>query len=141
MRGAFRLRKKKPRPRVPKGVRIYAIGDIHGRADLLERTLNRIDADLASNPVRIGIQVFLGDYIDRGPASREVLDRLVREQPFISVGLSQRQPREVFDRLSDQSAYSWRLATLWGPRDTDVLWDNTIDQRECGDASPTRCRS
>jgi serine/threonine protein phosphatase 1 len=77
MRSAFRPRKEKPRPRVPEGVRIYAIGDIHGRADLLERMLNRIDADLVSNPVRIGIQVFLGDYIDRGPASREVLDRLV----------------------------------------------------------------
>jgi serine/threonine protein phosphatase 1 len=77
MRSVFRPRKEKLRPRVPEGVRIYAIGDIHGRADLLERMLNRIDADLASNPVRIGIQVFLGDYIDRGPASREVLDRLV----------------------------------------------------------------
>ena len=77
MRSVFRPRKEKPRPRVPEGVRIYAIGDIHGRADLLERMLNRIDADLASNPVRIGIQVFLGDYIDRGPASREVLDCLV----------------------------------------------------------------
>jgi serine/threonine protein phosphatase 1 len=77
MKSAFRARKEKLRPRVPEGVRIYAIGDIHGRADLLERMLNRIDADLASNPVRLGIQVFLGDYIDRGPASREVLDRLV----------------------------------------------------------------
>ena len=77
MRSAFRPRKEKPRPRVPEGVRIYAIGDIHGRADLLEQMLNRIDADLASNPVRDWHQVFLGDYIDRGPASREVLDRLV----------------------------------------------------------------
>ena len=75
MRSVFGRRKGKPR--VPEGVRIYAIGDIHGRADLLEHTLNRIDADLASNPARDGIQVFLGDYIDRGPASREVLDRLV----------------------------------------------------------------
>src|ERR1039457_7617428 len=80
MKSAFRARKEKLRPRVPEGVRIYAIGDIHGRADLLERMLNRIDADLASNPVRLGIQVFLGDYIDRGPASREVLDRLVERK-------------------------------------------------------------
>ena len=100
MRGAFRLRKKKPRPRVPKGVRIYAIGDIHGRADLLERTLDRIDADLASNPVRIGIQVFLGDYIDRGPASREVLDRLVaNNRSFRSVFLKGNHERYLTDFL------------------------------------------
>jgi serine/threonine protein phosphatase 1 len=87
MKHAFRRRKKKRAPSVPKGVRIYAVGDIHGRADLLERMLNRIDADLESNPVGIPIQVFLGDYIDRGPASREVLDRLVARD---------RLPRSVF---------------------------------------------
>ena len=43
--------RKKPPPRVPDGVRIYAIGDIHGRADLLEDMFKRIDADLASNPI------------------------------------------------------------------------------------------
>lgn len=62
---------------MPEGVRIYAIGDIHGRVDLLDRVLKRIDTDLATNPVAHGIEVFLGDYIDRGPASRQVLDRLV----------------------------------------------------------------
>jgi serine/threonine protein phosphatase 1 len=65
------------KPRVPEGVRIYAVGDIHGRADLLDQVFDRIDADLTANPVPHGIEVFLGDYIDRGPASREVLDRLV----------------------------------------------------------------
>jgi Calcineurin-like phosphoesterase len=61
---------------VPDDVRVYAIGDIHGRADLLDVTLKRIDADRATKPVRHGIEVFLGDYVDRGPASRQVLDRL-----------------------------------------------------------------
>jgi serine/threonine protein phosphatase 1 len=88
MRSVFRPRKEKLRPRVPQGVRIYAIGDIHGRADLLDRMLNCIDADLASNPVRLGIEVYLGDYIDRGPASREVVDRLVaRKRTFRAVFL------------------------------------------------------
>ena len=77
MRRVFRRRKEKPRPRVPEGVCIYAIGDIHGRVNLLERILSRIDVDLASHPARSGIRVFLGDYIDRGPASRQVIDRLV----------------------------------------------------------------
>jgi serine/threonine protein phosphatase 1 len=64
-------------PRVPDGVRVYAIGDIHGRADLLDQLLERVDADLATNPVAHSIEIFLGDYIDRGPSSRQVLDRLV----------------------------------------------------------------
>jgi serine/threonine protein phosphatase 1 len=88
MISGFRPRKEKPAPRVPQGVRIYAIGDIHGRADLLDRMLNCIDADLASNPIRVGIEVYLGDYIDRGPASRDVLDRLVaRKRTFRTVFL------------------------------------------------------
>jgi serine/threonine protein phosphatase 1 len=68
---------KKQRPRIPAGVRIYAVGDIHGRADLLQDVFQRIDADLLKNPISAGIQVFLGDYIDRGPSSRQVLDLLV----------------------------------------------------------------
>jgi serine/threonine protein phosphatase 1 len=62
---------------LPNGVRVYAIGDVHGRADLLEQVLARIDADLASRPASDAIQIFLGDYIDRGPQSRQVLDRLI----------------------------------------------------------------
>ena len=73
---------------MPDGVRIYAIGDIHGRVDLLDRLLNRIDADLAANPISISIEVYLGDYIDRGPASRDVIDRLVaRDRTFRAVFL------------------------------------------------------
>lgn len=80
--------RKKTRPRVPDDTRIYAIGDIHGRIDLLEGALRRIDADRTSNLPRVCIEVFLGDYIDRGPASREVLDRLVdRKRKFGSVFL------------------------------------------------------
>jgi serine/threonine protein phosphatase 1 len=71
------LSRKSRRPRVPDGVRIYAIGDIHGRADLLDQVFNRIDADLAKNPVSTSVEIFLGDYVDRGPDSRQVLDKLV----------------------------------------------------------------
>jgi serine/threonine protein phosphatase 1 len=62
---------------VPAGSRIYAIGDIHGRLDLLEELLARIDADIAHRPPARPIYVFLGDYIDRGPLSRETIDRLI----------------------------------------------------------------
>jgi serine/threonine protein phosphatase 1 len=62
---------------LPEGVRIYAIGDVHGRADLLEQVFRRIDEDRAAAPVLRPIEVMLGDYVDRGPASRAVLDCLI----------------------------------------------------------------
>jgi Calcineurin-like phosphoesterase len=71
------LGKKSERPRLPPSLRIYAIGDVHGRADLLKQTFAHIDADLSANPIQQGIEVFLGDYIDRGPASSDVLDQLI----------------------------------------------------------------
>ncbi len=76
------------KPRVPGGVRVYAVGDIHGRADLLDAVLKRIDADLEQNRISVSIEVYLGDYVDRGPASREVIDRLVaRNRTFRAVFL------------------------------------------------------
>jgi serine/threonine protein phosphatase 1 len=68
---------KRAAARLPDGLRVYAIGDIHGRADLLEALLLQIDVDCTLHPSRRPIVVFLGDYIDRGPASREVLDLLL----------------------------------------------------------------
>jgi serine/threonine protein phosphatase 1 len=67
----------KAKPSVPAGRRIYAIGDIHGRADLLSELFMRIDGDLQARPITDSIQVFLGDYIDRGPDSRQVIDSLI----------------------------------------------------------------
>ena len=71
------LRRKRPPSRLPDGVRIYAIGDVHGRADLLQQVFARIDTHLAAHPVDRPIQLLVGDYIDRGPNSREVLERLI----------------------------------------------------------------
>jgi serine/threonine protein phosphatase 1 len=64
-------------PRAQRDLRIYAIGDIHGRADLLDELLAEIDSHRARHPCGASALVFVGDYVDRGPASREVLDRLV----------------------------------------------------------------
>ena len=61
--------------------RVYVIGDIHGRSDLLDRMTAVISADLKANPVEQSLTVTLGDYIDRGPDSRGVLDRLITN-PF-----------------------------------------------------------
>lgn len=65
------------RPRLPLGLRIYTVGDIHGRLDLLNELLDRISADIVLRPAVRPVWVFLGDYIDRGPSSRETIDRLI----------------------------------------------------------------
>jgi len=64
-----------PPPSVAQGV-IYAVGDIHGRADLLNTMLDTIkgrDGDLGVEGLSV---ILLGDYVDRGPHSKAVLDRL-----------------------------------------------------------------
>jgi|SRR5579864_1508223 len=71
------LQARGKRPLLPEGMRIYAIGDIHGRLDLLEELLAGIARDLALRPAARPMFVFLGDYVDRGPASRETIDRLI----------------------------------------------------------------
>lgn len=97
-------------PRVPDGVSIYAIGDVHGRSDLLDRAFSRIDADLATNPPRRAIQVFLGDYIDRGPDSFGVLDRLInRGQTHEVVCLKGNHELFLLEFLRDPSMLKhWR---------------------------------
>ena len=58
----------------------YAIGDIHGRLDLLEPLIDLIRKDIAEDGLsgERPVLVFLGDYIDRGPSSRAVVDRIIR---------------------------------------------------------------
>jgi serine/threonine protein phosphatase 1 len=63
-------------PAGPDNYRAYAIGDIHGRLDLLQMLLAKIDADIASRRQRENLIVFLGDLIDRGPQSAAVVEFL-----------------------------------------------------------------
>lgn len=55
---------------------IYAVGDVHGRHDLLARLMDRIFDDSTAHDRRPRI-VFLGDYVDRGEGARETLDMLI----------------------------------------------------------------
>lgn len=64
-------------PCVPPGMSVYAVGDIHGRLDLLDRLLSLVAADvLRTRPDKLSL-IFLGDVIDRGPQSRGVVERLM----------------------------------------------------------------
>jgi serine/threonine protein phosphatase 1 len=64
--------------RVPPGVCVYAVGDVHGRADLLVALHELIAADAAQlTPGTERIVVYVGDYVDRGLESRQVIDLLI----------------------------------------------------------------
>jgi len=81
----FRVKTKTPTkfsPRVPEGTRVYAIGDIHGRSDLLDLMHQMIGEDISAyRPPECHI-IYLGDYIDRGHDSCGVLKRLSGPPPF-----------------------------------------------------------
>lgn len=59
------------------GQRLYVLGDIHGRRDLLEDMVGRVCADLVARPHPRARLICLGDYIDRGPDSRGVIETLI----------------------------------------------------------------
>lgn len=120
-------------PRVPEGMRLYAVGDIHGRYDLLLDLQQRIQTDADAHPSTLKTIVYLGDYIDRGPENDAVLEHLCqRPLPgFASVHLMGNHERSLLGFLEDPDRYSgWLLyggvATLtsYGV-DPSQLWSNT----------------
>jgi serine/threonine protein phosphatase 1 len=69
-------------PTLPKGQLVYAVGDIHGRLDLLRTLLRRIAGDARQSPeAHPKTLVFLGDYVDRGPDSCGVVETLIGGLP------------------------------------------------------------
>ena len=65
---------------VPAGQAVYAIGDVHGRLDLLEDLVAHIREDVAQHPSDSARSlIFLGDYVDRGPESRGVVDAVMSD--------------------------------------------------------------
>ena len=61
-------------PKVSAGDRAYAVGDVHGRLDLLKEILEQVQADNAGRAPARTFLIFLGDLIDRGPSSAQVLE-------------------------------------------------------------------
>jgi serine/threonine protein phosphatase 1 len=68
--------KDKKRAELSRGYRAYAVGDVHGRLDLLDALLAAIERDDSRRAPRKTALIFLGDLIDRGPDSRGVIERL-----------------------------------------------------------------
>jgi serine/threonine protein phosphatase 1 len=76
MRSPFDRRSKEQPPRPSPGEVIYAVGDIHGCSHLLAEVFKKIDADVAARRIERATEVFIGDYIDRGPDSYGVIEAL-----------------------------------------------------------------
>ena len=66
-----------PQAATPEGTVVYAIGDIHGCADLLHEILDGVRGDASRRPARRRVLVVLGDYASRGPRNRAVIDTLM----------------------------------------------------------------
>jgi serine/threonine protein phosphatase 1 len=125
--------------RLPRGRRVYAIGDIHGCLAELRQLHVAIAADLAARPPTSAVLVHLGDYIDFGPNSAGVV-ALLAGGPLIddlrTINLMGDHERTALDALSGDSAAatdwlhtggqaaldSWGIATNT-PRD---VWRNKI---------------
>lgn len=98
----MRLFKRARRPSVPAGERVYAIGDIHGRYDLLIQLIERISDEQAALPPARTSLVLLGDMIDRGPQSQRVLELAYRGT------LNKRSAVVLLGNHEDAMIESWR---------------------------------
>ncbi|HTE15693.1 MAG TPA: metallophosphoesterase family protein [Burkholderiales bacterium] len=100
------------KPKVGRNKRVYAVGDIHGRLDLLDDLLDRIVSHSEAAPAN-NVLVFLGDYIDRGANSQGVIERLVSIRKYLPgwkvVPLRGNHEQAALQFLGDPNFYcNWR---------------------------------
>jgi len=119
-----RLLRRRERPsrrsEAPPGTRVYAVGDIHGRLDLLRRMHEMIAEDAVGARTHRVVVIYLGDYVDRGQQSRQVLQFLLDEPlaGFESVHLCGNHEEMMLAFLGDASVgpmwmYNGGDATLY----------------------------
>lgn len=93
--------------RLPPGQRLYVVGDVHGRADLLDELLDLIAADMERRGMAQEQRIVcLGDLIDRGPSSRAVVERVMGPMPgaATAVALLGNHERMLLDAVADTEA-------------------------------------
>ena len=122
------------------GLRLYAIGDVHGCLDELDRLLAAIEADdtarAAAGGAGAATLVFLGDLVDRGPESAAVLTRLLdlsRTRP--GTRFLKGNHEEVFLRALAADREALRLFCRVGGRETVLSYGLDAEQYERMDYS------
>jgi serine/threonine protein phosphatase 1 len=119
-----------PSAAVPSGTRVYAIGDVHGRLDLLQDLHMQIRDHAREYPIGRAVVVHIGDYIDRGYQSRQTIDYLL-DSPLVGfdmVNLLGNHERTLLEFLDDISVGPGWLR--YGGRETlfsyDIEWDRDL---------------
>jgi serine/threonine protein phosphatase 1 len=101
-----------PRPQIPPGQRVYAIGDVHGRLDLLLPLLAHIRDDIAARAPSDNHVVLLGDLVDRGPYSAETVEYAISGFPgfatfHVLMGNHEEAMVRALDPVEDRSENLW----------------------------------
>ena len=104
--------------KIREGIRVYAVGDVHGCLSELEEILSLIDDDLSRQPIEGHRLIFVGDYTDRGPNNPETLEFLInlrRTRPNTTF-LKGNHDKGLFDfvtRNGSQSSMFFRYGGAW----------------------------
>ena len=128
------LRKKKPsRPidsaTIPEGRRVYAIGDVHGRNDLLKKLLDKIIKDDGERDSAESEIIFLGDLVDRGPDSAGVIDTAMQtKEIFGNVRYLMGNHEEVYLAAAAGNEKSVRFFNRIGGRETILSYEITMKE-------------
>ena len=97
-------------PGVSRDETLYVIGDIHGRLDCLNRAHALIDQDRIENPTSHTVEIYLGDYIDRGPDSYWVIECLLKRGRYVDTVFLRGNHETMFERFLDEEIgfEAWR---------------------------------
>jgi serine/threonine protein phosphatase 1 len=118
---------------LPAGERIYAIGDIHGRRDCLDRLLVAIDEDEKSRAPADTTVVFLGDLVDRGNDSKGVIERVMQVSKARHCVLLMGNHEEILIRAWEGDRKATGLLHRVGGRETLMSYGVTAHEYDSGD--------
>lgn len=126
---------RRAKPRTPEDRRVYAVGDIHGRLDLLRSLHELILDDARKAPDKDKVLVYLGDYVDRGPESFGVVETLIHDplEGFDIVHLKGNHEDFLLRFLDDAAlGFDWMFN---GGQETLESYDVDVYDRACGMAT------
>ena len=126
-------KKKSSRPidsaTIPEGRRVYAIGDVHGRNDLLQRLLDKIIKDDGERDSAESEIIFLGDLVDRGPDSAGVIDTAMQaKEIFGNVRFLMGNHEEVYLAATTGNEKAVRFFNRIGGRETILSYEITMKE-------------